>query len=204
LALSCGLLGSDAVELCEPTDLLMRHFWTGLAVVYLSSPVYAAEPLWCVQSYETEKLFSLGYSYDTAGGGMACDDYMKPVFEIKQTAPNTCLFYWELNIASEVIPDISFDTNHMVGSTLKKRGRTDWHHTYCYQGVDDETHTFRSCKNPDFNVYSSWQMLEQYVVGFQSLAFYGDKIGNGLVFSHENFYQAFKLFREKTGCPAMF
>lgn len=182
----------------------MRHIWVALAFIVVSAPAHAVKPLWCVQNYEAAGVYSLGYSFDNDEGGLACDNYMRPIFEIKQTAPNTCLFDWWLNILGEVIPDTSFEANHMVSSTLKKSGQSDWHHKYCYQGVDDSFHTFLSCNNPEYLVYSNWKMLEDDVLGFKSISFYGDGIGDGLVFSYENFYQAFMLFKEKTGCPAMF
>jgi len=182
----------------------MRDAWAGIAMILMSSSAYAVEPQWCVRSYEDSGVVSLAYFFSDTDRDLMCVDYSKPAFEFKQIAPNTCLFYWWLNVLEDVMPDFPMNESFMVQSVLKKNGKSDWKHKYCYEGMDGNFHTFRSCNNPDYSVYANWEIMKEDVLGFESITFRDDIFGDGIELRPKKFYKAFMRFKEETGCPAMF
>ncbi|XHY13818.1 hypothetical protein NeNHUV3_10850 [Nereida sp. NH-UV-3] len=193
----------------------MRNVSLALIITLQSSSAFALEPGWCVHEDKQNRLQSLAYSFDVEFDGISCARYMKPVFEIKQTAPNTCVFQWWLNIQDITIPGVSFEANHQMDHLLVKLSQTELEQSYCYQGVDSSYQykgedliyqTFSSCGDDGDPVYSDWVLLEQHLSDLEYVRFndHNRVFDNGLFLQRENLYQAYIRFQEETGCPAMF
>lgn len=178
-----------------------------LMILIFGGPAQSLEPRWCVHKSEKNQLHSLGYSFGVEDDGITCMDFVKPFFQVWQKQQNTCLFWWWLNIPSQAVPNVEFVENYMVKGVVDLRERRDWRQSFCYRGMNNDYHMFRSCDRPDYHVWSNWEILEQDLLDLDRITFTDNADGTKfteIVVDRVNLGEAFERYQQLTGCPALF